>query len=195
MGINPNYIRKGALSTVKLNRMRSLIETMLNADRLTFYAGGFSKQIDDVELLISELNPDIVFIDGAYLLNPRAGGRMNRIEKVAHVYDDLKKMTLTHDRPIVTTSQFSRQSGKRGKEGSLETISFTDAIGMHSSLVMSIKEGEPPYQQSRREIELMKGREGEFGKICTNYGFSPPDFSEVALETRQAEATDIDWAV
>jgi replicative DNA helicase len=192
-GINPDYIRKGAVSTPKLNRLRRVIDTLQHADRFNLYAGGFSKRIDDVELLIEEMTPDIIFIDGAYLLNPSSGGRMNRIEKVATVYDELKKMTITRDRPIVTTSQFSRAAGKRGKDGSLETISFTDAIGMHSSLVFSLKEGTPPYQQSRREIEILKGREGEHGTFQINYRFQPPDFSEIPKETQQTEQTDVDW--
>ena len=192
-GINPDYIRKGAMSSHKLRRLERVIDTLRHAERFNIYAGGFSKKIDDVELLIEELSPDIVFIDGAYLLSPANGGRQNRIEKVATVYDELKKMTITHDRPIVTTSQFSRQAGKRGKDGSLETISFTDAIGMHSSLVFSIKEGAPPYQTSRREIEILKGREGEHGTFQINYRFQPPDFTEIPADRQREEASDVDW--
>lgn len=194
--INPEYIRKGALDEYATRRLRSYVATMSGADRLNVYAGSFSKRVSDVEVLVHELSPDIIFIDGAYLLRPDTGSKSaSRLERVAEVYDNLKKLTITSNRPIITTSQFSRQAGKRGKDGGLESISFSDAIAMHSSLVFSIKEGPTPYEISRREVEILKGREGESGKYQTNYRFAPVDFSEVAPEQAQAEAVDLNWMV
>lgn len=192
-GINPEYLRKGALGSRTLSRLQAFTNNMQHTDRLNFYAGGFSKQVSDVDMLLNELSPDIVLIDGAYLLKPSAKGRMNRLESVAEVYDELKRMTLTADRPIVTTSQFSRQAGKKGKDGSLENVAFSDVIGTHSSLVFSIKEGKPPYERTRRVIESMKGREGENVELHTFYQFAPINFEEVPEELEREEATNIDW--
>jgi hypothetical protein len=102
-------------------------------------------------------------------------------------------MTITHNRPIVTTTQFSRAAGKKGKEGTLETISFSDAIAQNSSLVFGIKEGKPPNEKTRRSIETMKGREGESAEMETYYKFAPIDFSEVPPEQVSAESVDTDW--
>lgn len=194
VGMNPDYLRKGTVDSFGMRRLNRYLETMLHADNLHIYAGSFSKKVSDVEILAQELSPDIIYIDGAYLLRPDSASRnASRLERVAEVYDGLKKLTITSDRPIVTTSQFSRQAGKRGKDGSLETISFSDAIAMNSSLVLGVKEGAPPNERSRREIEFLKGREGESGTYQTNYRFTPIDFGEVAPEQAQAEAVDIDW--
>ncbi len=193
-GVNPDFIRKGALDEYAFRRVQRYVSTLAHADRFNVFAGSFSKKVSDLEVLIHELSPDIIFIDGAYLLRPDTGSKSaSRLERVAEVYDGLKKLTITTDRPIITTSQFSRQAGKRGKDGSLETISFSDAIAMHSSVVFSIKEGAPPNERSRREIEILKGREGESGTYQTNYSFTPMDFSEVLPEQAAAEAVSIDW--
>jgi len=193
-GINPDFIRKGTLDEYALRRVRRYVSTIAHAERFNIFAGSFSKKVSDLEVLIHELSPDIIFVDGAYLLRPDTGSKSaSRLERVAEVYDGLKKLTITSDRPIITTSQFSRQAGKRGKDGSLETISFSDAIAMHSSVVFSIKEGAPPNERSRREIEILKGREGEAGVYQTNYRFAPMDFSEVLEEQAQAEAVDVNW--
>lgn len=177
--INPEYIRRGTLSNYAERQLYDCMETLQHADRFSLYAGGFSKQIDDVEMLMQEFSPDIVFIDGVYLLRPAGSGRMNRLERVAEVLDDIKKITIKQNRPIVVTSQFSRGAGKKGKEGSLETVGFSDAFGFHSSIVVSIKEGKPPHQNTRRTIEFLKGREGEKGEFQTNYTFAPIDFTEL----------------
>lgn len=192
--INPDYIRKGMLDEFGLRRVQQYVTHISHANRFHMFAGSFSKKIADLEILIHELSPDIIFVDGAYLLRPGTIGKaVPRLERVAEVFDGLKKLTITADRPIVTTSQFSRQAGKRGKEGSLETISFSDAIAMHSSVVFSIKEGAPPNETTRREIEIMKGREGEAGKYQTNYNFATMNFSEVLPEQAAAEAVSLDW--
>lgn len=193
-GISPDYIRKGTLSSFAQRRLRNYVNTIARADSLHFYSGAFSKKSSDIDLLMTELSPDITYADGAYLINSDTVPKnASRIDKVAAVFGDLKRMTITHDRPIVVTTQFSRAAGKKGKDGSLETISFSDAIAMNSSLVFGLKEGNPPYEKSRRLVDTMKGREGEHAEMEINFKFSPVDFSEVPPEQTQAEAVDTDW--
>lgn len=193
-GITPEFMRKGQLSRYAERRLRHYVDTIAQADRLNFYAGSFSKKLSDLDLVQAELCPDIHFVDGGYLVNPDdVPKNASRLDKVAGAFNGYKRMTITHNRPIVVSTQFSRAAGKKGKEGSLENISFSDAIAMNASIVAGLKEGEPPYQSTRREIELLKGREGEAGKVLFNYKFTPMDFSEVAPDQVQAEAADLDW--
>lgn len=193
-GINPDYLRKGTLDTYSINRVERYVNELVHAERFNIFAGSFSKKVSDLELLIHELSPDIIFIDGAYLMRPDISPKSgSRIERVAEVYDELKKLTITCDRPIITTSQFSRQAGKRGKDGSLESISFSDAIAMHSSIVLSIKEGAPPYERTRRDVEVLKGREGESGTFPINYCFSPMNLNQVEASQAIAESVSLDW--
>lgn len=193
-GIAPDFIRKGTLSVHAERRLRRYVDTIAQADGMHFYSGAFTKKTADIEVVMSELTPDIVFVDGGYLAEPEGVPKnASRIDKVAGVFNDYKRMTITHDRPIVVSTQFSRQAGKRGKDGSLESISFSDAIAMNSSLVFGLKEGPPPYQSTRRIIETMKGREGESGQHQFNYRFNPIDFSEVHEDQVQAESVSVDW--
>lgn len=192
-GVNPEHIRKGRLSTYAERRLRGYMSGLSHADRFNLYAGGFNKKVEDIEILIQEFSPDMVYIDGGYLLRPEVQRNMGRNERVAEVMDVLKRMTLTQERPIFQTSQFSRQAGKKGKEGSLENIGFTDAIGTHSSIVLGVKEGKPPNISSRRVIDVMKGREGEHGEFQVYYRFNPINFGEVPMEVTEGERGDMDW--
>lgn len=193
-GITPEFLRKGMLSRYAERRLRNYVDTIAQAHKLNFYAGSFSKKLSDLDLVQAELTPDIHFVDGGYLVNPDdVPKNASRLDKVAGAFNGYKRMTITHNRPIVVSTQFSRAAGKRGKEGSLENISFSDAIAMNSSVVLGLKEGEPPYSSSRRELEVLKGREGESGKMNFNYKFAPMNFSEVAPDQVEAEAADLDW--
>lgn len=192
-GIDPDLIRKGMLSTWTRRRLGRLVDSMVNSERFHLYAAGMNQPVGTIGALVNELSPDIVYIDGAYLLRPDTKKFLSKLERVPEVFDALRSLALTSDRPFVTTTQFSRQSGKRGKEGSIESIAFSDAIAMNSSVVVAIKEGKPPFQHTRRIFEIMKGRDGETGEVTINYQFRPVNMAEMDPEEVQAESVDLDW--
>ncbi len=195
-GINPKYMRKGMLSRYAERRLRDYVGNMAGSRRYRMFSGGLKKKVVDVELLVHEFQPDIVFIDGVYLMQSERTARGgNRTDTASSVFDELKQLTLAVDRPVIVTSQYSRQAGKKGKDGSLENVAYTDAISTHSSLVISIGEGPAPRQTSQRTLSYLKGREGESAPLVVDYVFSPMRFSEaqqVAGETA-AGASNLDW--
>ena len=181
---NPRAFRDGRMSSRHLRRLRDAVSTIEGAGRFNLYAGNFSKNVEDMEHLVLELNPDIVYIDGVYLMTTSQGFRRGgRYENAADVFDYLKKMTITHARPIVVTTKFGKGAGKAGEDGSLETIGYTDTAGTHSSIVFGLKEGEAPAQETERRVVVLKGREGEEGTYRFNFSFQPMDFGEVGVRT------------
>lgn len=178
-GINPDYIRKGTLSTYALRRMQAYLDNMVGAERFRMFSGGLRKKASDVEMMVQEYRPDIVFIDGVYMMQPEAKRGMSKVEKVSEVFDDLKKLTLSNNVPCVVTTQFNRTAGKKGKEGSLENIAYSDAISTHSSIVMSIADGKAPHALDQRILTAMKDREGAGGQYHVNYNFAPMNFEEI----------------
>lgn len=196
-GINPRVIRDGRLSTRIQPRLHEAVAGIENEGRFHLYAGNFRKNVEDTENLILEMTPDIVYIDGVYLMTTAKGFKKSgRYDVAADVFDYLKEMTIIHHRPIVCTTKFAKGAGKKGADGSLETIGYTDAVSTHSSLVLGLKEGESPHQETQRIIEIMKGREGEEGAYRVNFSFKPMNFSqvggntEVRREDRQREVRE-----
>lgn len=119
------------------------------------------------------------------------GTRVDRFQNIAYVLDDIKQLTIIHERPVVGTTQFGRKAGKGGKKGDTENIGFTDTIGTHASIICSAKH---MGSNNKRTIDILKGREGEEGEYDINYSFSPMDFSYIepgsvaeVTETQQAE--------
>ena len=222
--LNPDMVRKGKLSNFAKRKFDSALSSM-GSGRFHLFAGNFKKNTDDLDILIQEIEPDVVYIDGSYLMKPsNAPYRAGRYESAAYVVDELKRIALMRNRPLVATTQFGRTAGKGGKEGSLESIGYTDTIGTHASIVLAIKEGKTlkkpiielsyvddeeglspqivgykdvsPY----RHIELLKGREGESGEFGISYQFAPFSFSEVPVhvvlgEQEPQERPSMDYMV
>lgn len=198
-GVNPKYMRFGRLSTHARRMVEAAKSTLIASNNFHMLSGGMNKQTGYVDILVQELQPDIIFIDGMYLMKPESGKGKNRTEQVVEVIDELKAMTLRHKLPYFVTTQFNRQAGTKGKDGSLENIAYSDAISTHSSIVMAIGQSDLPDRTDRRKISIIKGREGEAGSFEINYKFAPVDFEEVQddeddnLNTSTSGATDLDW--
>jgi hypothetical protein len=146
------------------------------------------KRTEDLDNAIQEMGPDLIYIDGIYLMRPMttSSRRSNdKYQNISYVLDDLKEMTITRDRPFITTTQFNREGAKKV---SLENLGFTDALATHASVILGIEKiGEGP-RPDKRKVTILKGREGEAGEFAIDYRFCPLSFAETSLpQSRVAE--------
>jgi replicative DNA helicase len=181
-GVNPELLKRNMISTYMMRRIEALGAEMMTDERMRFFSVGMGAKINAIEGLMQEFDPEVVFLDGTYLVHPSVKQAMKRIERVGEVFDELKGLTISSNRPIINTMQFNRQAGKDGKDGSLENIGFTDAVGMHSSLVIGLKMGPTENPRASRTMEFLKGREGEIGQVHMNFKFAPVDMSELFVD-------------
>jgi len=185
-GVDPDLFRKGRLSNLAMRRVRGAMEEMEGDNRFHLFAGNFKgKRTEEVDALVQELGPDIIYIDGMYIMNPvNAPKYVDRNSKVAYVADEVKQMALQRDRPVIGTIQFNRDAGKGGKAGTLENLAQSDALSQHGSVILGAKM--PPNDKSdrpaHRVISTLKGREGEHGDIAINFKFTPINFGECTQE-------------
>lgn len=198
LGIDPTYLKNGTISSYMERRIASLATSIAGSERFKLFSVGMNARVNSIEALAQEFGPSIVFIDGVYLLKPTDLSKtMNRTERVSAVYDELKALTLEADVPFVCTTQFNRTAGKAGKEGSLENIGFSDAIGTHSSVVIALKDGPTHNPKDSRTFDFLKGREGETGEVVINFKFAPLNMDEMTPEERsdEGEVTEasVEW--
>lgn len=195
LGINPHMLKMNTISTYTERRLRAMYRDMVGADRLRIFSVGMESKMSAVAALCYEYRPSIVYLDGVYLMNPTNGPRnLTRTERTAAVFDELKQLNLELNIPFVVSTQFNRAAGKGGKEGSLETIGYTDTIGTHSSVIVALRPGPTDDPRVSRTSEFLKGREGEAGEVHTHFRFAPLDMSEmdVDAETGQPVTGDDD---
>lgn len=185
IGINPNYIQSGKLSTWFHEDIRDYAQAVSTMPRCHFVAGNVQKTVGGVEAAISQYLPDIVYVDAAYLLSPTAirGGGVAKWEIISRVLGELKSVAIRYDRPIFLTVQFSRNvKSKQASEPDLGDIAGSDSIPQDASVVLGIQRGTPPFEDTQRKVSIMKNRSGMDGVFHTNLRFTPPDMSEVLFE-------------
>jgi hypothetical protein len=192
--INPTLIRKGMISTVVARTLRSQASAMLHGVPFNIVAGGFRKSVTTVRAVAEATLPDIILVDAAYLLEPekKRRGSEGRRETVSDTIEDLKRVVMDLNRPLIQSVQFNRkaetvrtrdnsQSNDPTAHLTLAKIGETDVIGQASSLAIGMAMAYPPMERIRRWFRFMKGREGESGVWQSKYEHSPVDFSIVSV--------------
>lgn len=136
-----------------------------------------------VSAAIDKYNPDIIFIDSAYLMEDDQGAKDDWL-RVAHITRDLKKLSKRCKKPIVINTQADKNTSKKtGPE--LGSIMYTQAIGQDSDNVLALYRDEVMISDREMGIKLLKHREGNLGKVTVNWDFQTMNFSEIYMEEDQ----------
>ena len=136
-----------------------------------------------VSAAIDKYNPDIIFIDGVYLMEDDQGAKDDWL-RVAHITRDLKKLAKRCKKPIFINTQADKNTSKKtGPE--ISSIMYTQAIGQDSDNIWALFRDDVMRADNEMGLKILKQREGSLGKLILNWDFSTMDFSEIYSETNE----------
>lgn len=172
-----NDLRKGMLSAFAEQKMRDELAAMAKKEGLYIIGGDFDFRIESLEAAIEECEPDIVFMDGAYLLKVKGDGRT---ERAANSFDELKRVAKRSHVPLVASTQFNREvKGNKLSSAGPEKIALSDAAGWNADLIFGLVRTDD-MKRDRRMVQLpLKFREGEGEDIETYWDFDTMNFEEI----------------
>lgn len=192
-GLNPDLVRRGVLSTRALARLRQTANLFRSNEAPPFWLlpGNFSKSTGDVDNLVQEFRPDIVYIDGSYLLKPVQQNMRARWEVQAQIHEELKMQTaLGRNVPVVCSVQVNRE-GARAKKATDGIAAGSDAIEQLASIMVLMGKGSGPHSEDRRKMTIIKNRDGPPGVFTIHFEFNPlcldVDEATVHAETQLEE--------
>lgn len=148
--------------------------------------------LDHLIAKVEQYRPEVLVVDGAYLIYPRGSERMPRNERYAEISSFSKRLAKTLKVFVVLVLQMNRQAENEDgtSQGSLATLYGSDTWAQDSDHVVDIS-GRPG--TPTRILSLIKSRESALGQLQYRYSLSPcPDFSEVmTVATSAARAQEI----
>lgn len=184
--LNYNSFKSGTLTLEQERQYFEFLENDLpNCEPLIIATAtgvmGVSAEID-------KHKPDIVLIDGVYLMEDDQGAKDDWL-RVAHITRDLKKLAKRAKLPIFINTQADKNTSKKtGPE--LGSIMYTQAIGQDSDDIIALYRDEVMLSDREMCIKVLKQREGVTGKVMMNWNFDVMDFSEIYAETNDTNFTD-----
>lgn len=203
--INPKFLREGRLSTAVEQEMKRQAAQLQEGEGPPFFwlAGNFKKSVEALKAAAYETGADLVIADASYLMKPADRTKFNaRHEILGNVMQGIHDLSTSVNRPVAQSVQFNR-TAKQPKRGSdeedrtnpfasmqLDAIAGTDEIGQLSSLIVGLRHGDSPNEDTERYGGILKGREGESGWYKYNYRFQPFDMSQISTMRDQRRANE-----
>lgn len=176
-------IKTTSMTTKELNKLKGAFEVNGQLENhLWVVDGNLNAMVDDLWALVQTLRPDALYIDGAYLLK-HPNSRLNKFDRVGENAEALKQLALTESTRVICSYQMNREAakkkGKKGERAGLEDIAYADQIGQVSSLVLGLMQEDSVETLVSREVDVLKGRDGQTGQFRINWDFKNMDFSQL----------------
>lgn len=143
---------------------------------------------------VEHYKPDIVFVDGMYLLSDNSGNKKTADwQRVTNISRGIRNMILHTRIPVVATMQANRGAAKHA-EGNLDEIAYADAVGQDATVAMRTVNN-----RKEETINLILAGSREFkldgikikGKPATDFSFvsilTESDIQQVEKEEVQSE--------
>jgi replicative DNA helicase len=147
------------------------------------------KDIQDIPIIVEEMQPDIVFLDGLYKLKVEGARFKSTWEKVTEIADELDLISKTKGVRIVATTQFNRgavkaSGAKKGKKipmAGLENLAFADALGMNPDVILGVISSKDMKENNEAILQLIANRRGKEGAWLCNFNPDQGEFGEISV--------------
>jgi replicative DNA helicase len=173
-------VRKGKLSAFQEQKFKDALDEIkhaMNTDDLNVVGGEFNFSLEGLEGAIEEAEPDLLIMDGAYLL--KSAGT-NRIERAANAFDDLKRLAVRKGIPGVVTTQFNREvKANQANSVKTESIALTDVAAWNADMIIGLVQTDDMRRDRRMIMKPLKGREGPAEEFECNWDFDQMRFDEL----------------
>lgn len=176
-GLPYGLLRSGRLSPEQERSMIEIIQQLLDEDRFQIVNAAFDFTLSSIEGAIEAAEPDLVVIDGAYLI--RSSGN-TRQERMASLADDYKRLAQKYKLPLVLTAQLNRTANPKERSSiDASAIALSDALGWNSDLALAMIQDDNAKQQRRMFWKPLKVRDGFGDELEGSWDFSNMDFEEL----------------
>lgn len=161
----------------RLGQLQEVVSEMQSSQRLICLNGKDSNGSDTIEWLeakAKKYKPDVIFIDGLYLMNDAKGSKNQKDNfRVQNISRAARQMVLSLGVPLVATLQATRAASAH-KQANLDEIAFSDAIGQDVTTAIRVIN-----EEENNQITLVVGGAREYrfsgcriwGIPATNFNF------------------------
>lgn len=177
LGMSYADIRKGQLGDIQEPLFFENAMALKDEEGFDYLGSNFKCTPQNIEDAVAITRPDIVFVDGLYLVK---GDGRNRSETTANVADELKSMAGTYGVPFITSTQFNREV-KRNDPSTVDVgnIGISDVVGWDADIAWAIVQTDDMRTNKEMMMRPLKVREGgDLKDIWLDWNFSKMKFSQ-----------------
>jgi replicative DNA helicase len=167
-------LRSGKLNSFREADWRTKVQEGLPVGQMVI-VGEETGGVSQVAAKIERHKPDIIFIDGMYLMDDDQRARDNWL-KISNISRDMKRLAKRVMIPIIATVQFNRSADN--SKGDASNIAYGD-IAKDADIILGLFQDEDQRLDKRMTLRVLKQREGSRPEIELDWDMDNMKFAEV----------------
>jgi replicative DNA helicase len=170
-------LRRGKLQTAEEDRYLDLLDYMKEAHPFHLVDAVNGLTLDSLVAKAEQLKPDILFVDGVYLMLDQITGEANSPQALTNITRGLKRVAQKMNIPIVITTQTLLWKMKNGKV-SADSIGYSSSFFQDSDVILGLEPIEEDDQI--RLLKIVQSRNCPPGETSITWNWDTGCFHDEA---------------
>lgn len=205
--VDYEHFKKATMDPAAIERVWQILYSLRDEELLANSNGGYTSSLmvtqprgessgtSALQAKITEFKPDLVIVDGMYLMrDDRQKVRSIDWKAVAHISQDLKGTARIFQIPVIGVTQANRGADKDPKKADLAELAYADAIAQDCDLCIRVhKQKDQQTNDFEIVLSIPGGRETQLegfvvhGLAASNFEFKRATFQDPAQVQQQPQ--------
>lgn len=173
--VSHNRMRRGQLQDAEETRFKSMLKYMETAHPFHLVDAVNGLTIDTLLAKADQLKPDILFVDGVYLMLDQVTGEANTPQALTNITRGLKRVAQGLNIPVVITTQTLLWKMKGGKV-SADSIGYSSSFFQDSDVILGLE----PIEEDEllRNLKIVQSRNCPPGETSITWNWETGCFHD-----------------
>jgi replicative DNA helicase len=187
-GISYNRLLGGRLEPAERILLQRMMKEMApRVPMIVVHDPSSTTTVTALAAKINQYHPDVVFVDGVYLMEPEIPGLdANSPQGLTSITRSMKRLAQRANVPIVQTTQALPSKYKPRRGLTLDAIGYTSSFGQDSDVIFGVEE--IPEEKHQILLRIVAARNTEKKEVRLNWDWDHGDMSE--MDTGSSRAAD-----
>lgn len=178
--VDYNNILSGHLSKAELARIRRVMVERKNMHPLYISEDTTSHTtLSALAGKIQELQPDVLFVDGMYLMDDEEGEAKGSPQALTNISRGMKRIAQRFDIPVVGTTQVLgwKLGDKKSRKVTGDSLGYTSAFLQDTDLLLGVERN--PDIDNQSIIRVVEARTAPRAEVHIQWNWSTMEFAEI----------------
>lgn len=188
--VGHSRLRSGSLTKEEWKRLTRFLHSFENSQEFWFSSDTMaSTGLSGIAAKVESIKPDIVFIDGVYLITDEVSGEVNTTTALTNLSRGFKRLAQNKEIPVVATSQVLLWKMDKKKGVTTNSIGYTSAFAQDGDVLIAV---EPTEDDEIQRIKILEARNVGYLETYVHWDWDKGNFEELT-DNPFAEAEGGGW--
>ena len=179
--ISHKRLMTGSLSPEEEARYYAKIKSIQDMrDKFWFVDSASGQTVSGIASKVQSRNPDIVFIDGTYLMIDEQTGESNTPQALTNITRSLKRLAQKINKPIVVSTQVLSWKMKKGQV-TADSIGYSSSFHQDADVIFGLQRQEDE-NDDLRTLKIVASRNSGLAEVPLCWDWNTGEFRELSEE-------------